>query len=247
VVMKNKVIWVVGATSGLGLEVAKQLSKHNQVIVSGRNEKVLAQMGLMENIYPIPLDSTNDEQIATAVSTIETRFERLDVVIYSAGLCHYIDIENFDLQLVRDVYEVNVFGSINVIKHALPLLKKNPNRPLIAPVASLSTLVPFSRAQAYASSKSAMTYWFESLRVDCHAWLDVTIINPGFIKTPMIAQNDFPMPGLMEADVAAKKLVKGLEKRPLTLQFPKRLAWPLNFFAFFKTLWCKVIAPKTVR
>jgi NAD(P)-dependent dehydrogenase (short-subunit alcohol dehydrogenase family) len=250
--MIGKTVWIVGATSGLGYATAMQLADNHQVIVSGRNSAALDKMAVHPNIHAIVMDTTDEEQIKRAVGQIEDQFEDLDCVIYSAGVCHYIDIEHFELETVRQVYEVNVFGSLNLAKHVMPLLKKyhqkNPDsRPLFAPIASLSTKVPFSRAQAYGSSKAAMTYWFEALRVDCHDWLDVTIVNPGFIKTPMIAQNDFSMPGLMTPEDAANRLIKGLNKRPLTLDFPKRLAWTLSFFATFKTLWCRVVGPQLAR
>lgn len=244
--MKN--IWLIGASSGLGLAMANQLATQSvNLFVSARRKQPLEALAMKDNVTAIVCDVANNESVDLAISQISEQVSHLDQIIFCAGVCHYVDVMNLDMAKVRQSFEVNVFAPIYVVNQCLELLQKAPNRPLVVPIASLSTKVPFPRAQAYAGSKAAMTYWFESMRIDCQSWLDITVVNPGFIETPMTAQNDFNMPGLMQPDEAATSLLRQLDKRPLLIEFPKRLAWPLSIGRFFSWFWTKKIGPTLVK
>ena len=108
----------------------------------------------------------------------------------------------------------------------------------IVGIASLSAVVGFPRAEAYGSSKAAVNYLLESLRLDLfNESIDVTIVNPGFVETPMIGNNDFPMPFIISANKAAEKIIAGIEARKFKVQFPKRLYSILALAAVFPSLW----------
>jgi len=252
--LSGKRIWLIGAGSGIGKSLALALAAaNNRVVISGRDvEKlaaVVAEAGTSAagqgQLMVVGCDSTVDEKTASAAAEVQTLLGGLDVVIYCAGRCEYVDDAELDTDLFRRVYDVNVFGLVNVLKSALPLLKQSDSRPLIAGVASLSAVVGLPRAEAYGSSKAGMIYLLNSLRLGLTKHnIDVSVVNPGFVVTPMTAQNDFSMPFLMQADEAAQCIIRGLEKRKRTVNFPFRLWFVLKFAASFPTLWYKYLGPK---
>ena len=150
--------------------------------------------------------------------------------------------------LFRRVYDVNVFGLVNVIQAALPLLKATGDQPQVVGVASLSAVVGLPRAEAYGSSKAAAIYMLDALRLDLTDQnVSVTVVNPGFVETPMTDRNDFPMPFLMQSDAAAQQIIEGISKRKRTVNFPLRLWITLKLASLVPALWYGVIGPRLSR
>jgi len=229
--IQNETIWIIGGTSGLGLAIVEKLAGNkNRLIVSARNTDVLQRMADdMPDITAAPCDITNPQSIQSAVRTIDAHFDSLDRLILCAGTCEYFDVENPDWGMMQRVMAVNYFGSIQVVEAALPLLRRSSsaNRQLVA-ISSLAGTLPFPRAEAYGASKAAMSYFFRALRIDlAHENIAVTVVHPGFVETPLTANNDFPMPFIQTPNVAAEIIARKMEKKPALIQFPKRLAWPL--------------------
>ena len=141
--------------------------------------------------------------------------------------------------------EINFHAAVGCIEAALPLLRAPGSaRPHLVAVASQVTAAPLPRAEAYGASKAALQYFCDSLRIDLAAdGIDVTVVNPGFVDTPLTRKNDFPMPFLMDADRAARLIVRGLVARPLRLDFPRRLKFLLGLSRWLPGLWCKWFAP----
>lgn len=219
----------------------------HRVFVSGRNIKALDQLVEKSrgNITAIPCDISDDKAMAGLFS--EKDIASLDTIILCAGTCEYIDMPLLDINKIRRVADTNYFGVVNSCIAALPLLKKSSLGPHIIGIGSMSSYVGFPRAEAYGSSKAAMSYFLESLRTDLDREVDVTVVYPGFIKTPMTEQNDFPMPFLMTADKAAETILNKAEKHPLTIAFPSRLHLLLQTMKLFPRLWYSVIAAKISR
>ena len=143
--------------------------------------------------------------------------------------------------------DTNLFGMINTFNAAQPLLRLAPNRPHVTGVCSLAAFIGFPRAEAYGASKAASRYFLHSLRTDIKDLADVSVINPGFITTPMTASNDFPMPFLMDADTAAQRIARALERRPLEYNFPKRLVASLRLIQLFQGIWYRAISRTRAR
>ena len=157
-------------------------------------------------------------------------------MIANAGTCEYVDVNQFDTALFRRVLETNVLGLVNTVGAALPLLKQS-KRGYIVGVSSSVAMLAMPRAQAYGSSKAAITHFLESMKADLTPLgLDVSVVSPGFVKTPLTDVNDFPMPMRITADQAAKEIVKGLRKRTWHIHFPKRftfILWMLGHLPAF--------------
>lgn len=226
----NKVIWVTGASSGLGRSLALALAaKGHRVIASARNEEALLSLEKINpSIIALPCDITDETSMKAAQSKISSNFTGLDQVILNAGNCEYLEFPDPDWAAIRRVMEVNYFGTVNCLQIALPLLRQSTvARPHIVVIASQVTNAPFAKAEAYGASKAALQYFFSSLRIDLAAEnIDVSVVNPGFVDTPLTRKNDFDMPFLMDVDDAAQRIVRQISTRPRTYSFPKRL-WAL--------------------
>ena len=256
--IENKTIWITGASTGIGATLALQLAATgNTVIASARSADQLQGLAARAKDYsgkilPFVCDVTLDEQTAGFRSQLLELTDHLDILIICAGRCEYIDDAELDVALFRRVYDVNVFGAVNAASVALPLLeeaaqKNQTGKPQIVAVASLSAVTGLPRAEAYGSSKAAMIYLFNTLRLDLQKRIDVTIVNPGFVETPMTRQNDFPMPFIMQPSAAAERIIKGIEKRKLTLNFPLRLWLSLKIPSLIPSVWYRYLGPKLAR
>lgn len=245
-----KRIWITGAGSGIGRSVALYYAAQgHSVIISGRTLDKLEQVAaeateLSGNIVPLVFDVTDTDSVEKASAALAQSTEYLDLVILNAGACEYIKNGLLDPTLFKRVLDTNFFGMINSINAALPLLRKAPQRPHLAGVCSLAAFIGFPRAEAYGASKAAARYLLHSVRTDYSELMDVTVINPGFVTTPMTAANDFPMPFEMTADEAAKRIGHALLKRPLEFNFPRRLTATLRLAQLFKGIWYKRISRK---
>jgi NAD(P)-dependent dehydrogenase (short-subunit alcohol dehydrogenase family) len=204
----KKVVWVTGASSGLGRSLALALAAGgDQVIASARNQQALDQLAELDpNIVAVACDITDKAALESAAKRMLEISPHLDQIILNAGNCEYLDFPDPDWAAVRRVMEINFFGTVNCVEMALPLLRQATNhRPHIVAVASQVTAAPFPRSEAYGASKAAMQYFFESLRIDLVAeGIDVSVVNPGFVDTPLTRKNDFEMPFLMAENRGAE-------------------------------------------
>ncbi|MFT5975914.1 MAG: short-subunit dehydrogenase [Urechidicola sp.] len=247
---ESQVIWVTGASSGLGRSLVLALAKQgHQVIASARDQKaLLALQGLNHNIIAMPCDMVDESSLTTLQAEMTEQFPAIDQIILNAGTCEYLDFPEPDWLAIRKVMEVNYFGTINCLKIALPLLRSShASRPHIVAIASLVTSAPFPRSEAYGASKAALQYFFDSLRHDLVADnIDVTVVNPGFIDTPLTQKNNFDMPFLMDVDQAANRIIKNIASRPRVYSFPKRLQGLLLISKLLPRVWQKMVSPKEV-
>ena len=218
-----KRIWLTGASSGIGAAMADiLLSQGHFLAVSARNvqalEKLHAEYPLQ--VLLLPGDLTDPGEVRAMGERIEQVWGHLDQAIFNAGTCEYLDVSAFDANMVERVMRANLFSAAHCVEAALPLLRK-AQRPHLVAVCSSVTYLPLPRAGAYGASKAAMRYLFQSLRIDvAHEGIDVTLVSPGFVDTPLTQQNDFPMPMRWPVSKAAAYITTRLERRPLEIAFP---------------------------
>lgn len=243
----QKVIWVTGASSGLGRSTALQLAnKGALVIASARSQTALDELAaLSENIRPLVCDITDAGGFAALGEQIAAISPHIDQAILNAGSCEYLDFPDPDWSAVRRVMEVNFFGTVNCVEFVLPLLRAgHGHRPHLVVVGSQVTAAPFPRAEAYGASKAALQYFCDSLRLDlAQEQIDVSVINPGFVDTPLTRKNDFEMPFLMDVEEAARRIIAKLDSRPRRYSFPLRLSLLLSLSWLAPRLWQKSVAP----
>lgn len=239
-------ILVTGATSGIGKQlVIDYLQKGSRVYAVGRNQQVLTQLQVL-GAAPIELDLTDRQAVLTTLQTIDV----LDLVICCAGCCQYIDVTadnegilRFDSKKVMQVMTANMGTLVYTIEAVLPKLKASQGR-LVA-LGSASTFVPFVRAEAYASSKSAVHYLIKTLQISLKPHnIAVSLVIPGFVQTPMTANNGFSMPFLQTVQAASKAISEGIDNRQEIIEFPKRLTFPLKALGILPdTVW-KIVSGK---
>lgn len=220
--LSAQIIWLTGASSGIGEALVHALQAQcQQLIISARNAEALQRLAdQYSNVSIQAADITDAGQMLSAAEAIGDQFGRIDTLIANAGTCEYVDVDNFDSALIRRVLETNFFGLVNTVQAALPLLEKS-QRGLIAGMSSSVTWLAMPRAQAYGASKAAVRHFLECMQADLkHKGIDVSIISPGFVQTPLTDRNDFPMPGKIDSSEAADIIVKGIRKRSLEIRFP---------------------------
>lgn len=217
-----KTIWITGASSGIGQALAQTLlSQGHRVIVSARSEDKLKDLAdAHEHCIAMPVDVTDRDATAACLADIDARFGGLDWLVANAGICEYVDLPTLDVEMFRRTYEINFFANVTLTEQALPLLAKRPEARLVY-VSSSAQLLPLPRAQAYSSSKAALSHFGEIMAADLGATsVKVCTVHPGFVKTPLTDQNDFSMPMRITADKAAAIMAKGIAKGKPIINFP---------------------------
>ncbi|MBD1584050.1 SDR family NAD(P)-dependent oxidoreductase [Pseudoalteromonas sp. S16_S37] len=226
-----KRVLITGATSGIGRGLAEQYAKDHIVYACGRNEQALGELAKIDNVTPLQIDVTNLAEIQSQCAHIAA----LDILILNAGNCEYIDdAKHFDSALFKRVVEVNLLSLGYCLEVLLPKVK---NGGQLVIVSSSAAFLALPRAQAYGASKAGATYLAQSLAVDLDD-IDVSVVHPGFVKTPLTDKNDFPMPMAVSVEQATKAIMQGIAKRRKEIHFPKRFTFILKLLQLLPfSLW----------
>jgi short-subunit dehydrogenase len=169
-------------------------------------------------------DVQNAKSIRAAAENLRTTLGPIDVLIANAGIGPTRDAANFSAEEVADVMNVNVIGASNSVAAVLPEMITRGQGQLVA-ISSLAAYRGLPKSAAYCASKAAVSAFFESLRLDLEPrGIKVTIIHPGFIKTPLTVGRHAQLPYLMELEDAVNKIVRAIESRRKTYSFPWQLA-----------------------
>jgi NAD(P)-dependent dehydrogenase (short-subunit alcohol dehydrogenase family) len=228
---QGKRVWVVGASSGIGEATASALhARGAQVIVSARNQQALQRFADQHHgAQPLVLDATDRRAILAAAHSVMAQ-GRLDCVVYCAGYYNPMRAQTLDLDDALRHTEVNFTAALYLLDALLkPLLAQgNAHISLVGSVAGYRGL---PNSLAYGASKAALIHLAETLYLDLKATsIGVSVINPGFVETPLTAKNDFNMPALMRPADAAQAILKGWAAGLFEIHFPKRF-----------TLWLKLM------
>ena len=222
--MVDKVIWITGASSGIGKALAIKFAKEGwKVAISARRENLLNEIAKTYNdIFPYPLDVTDSKKCELVFNSIKERFKNVDISVFSTGIHDPKSEKSLDLNKVRQIMEVNFFGTINSVNAVYKYYKERKSGQ-ISIVSSVAGYRGLPAGGAYCASKSALTSFTESLNFDMKRNnVRVSLISPGFIKTPMTDQNDFPMPMIKTPEFAAEEIYNGLvKKNAFEIHFPK--------------------------
>jgi len=227
-------VWITGASSGIGKELALEYARLGcSVFASARGKAALENLTLEScsmqgEIIALPLDVTDPSAIANVI----LQFERGDVIpdlcILNAGYYEVLAFDDLNLEHFEKTFAVNFSGVIGCLLAIAPSMKKKGSGH-IAVVSSVAGYAGLPNASAYGASKAALINLCESLKHDFEKnALTLSLVNPGFVKTPMTDKNRFTMPFLMTPQEAANRTVKGLAKRHFEVTFPRRFTWLLK-------------------
>ncbi|GAA6526006.1 SDR family NAD(P)-dependent oxidoreductase [Intrasporangium sp. DVR] len=217
-------VWVVGASSGIGAELARELVRRGaDVAISGRRTAELEDVsaGAMTTV---PVDVTDSAAVDAAAAAVRERLAGLDIVVHSAGYWKQFDAAAWDRDVFARHVEVNLLGLNNVLGAVVPGFVAQ-HRGHVVGIASVAGYRGLAGSEAYGATKAAQLNLLEGLRASLSPkGVQVTTVAPGFVRTEMTSVNDFPMPFLIEADEAGRSIADGLERGHENIVFPKRMA-----------------------
>jgi short-subunit dehydrogenase len=228
----NKKIWITGASSGIGKALAIRFVNEGwEVAASARRENLLKELNeKYPNIHPYPLDVTDTDKCKSVFRDILKKFENIEICVFGTGIHDPKSEKKFNLEKIRKIMEVNFFGTMNSINSIYDYYKEKKSGQ-ISIISSVAGYRGLPAAGAYCASKSALTSFAESLHFEMKRKnIRVSLISPGFIKTPMTDQNDFPMPMMKSPEFAAEQIYVGLTKKNgFEIHFPKMFTYMMKF------------------
>ena len=227
----QKKIWITGASSGIGKAVAEKFAKEGwQVAVSARRKEILNDMAKDQNISSYPLDVVDEQNCKNTFDKIISDFTEIDLCIFCSGTYDPKKEKEIDIKQSKFVMDVNYFGVLNCVKSVEEYFK-NKKKGHISIVSSIAGYRGLPNSSGYGPSKAALNNFTESIYFDFKKFeVRVSIISPGFIKTPLTDKNEFSMPFLKTPEYAAEKIFNGLVKgNAFEIHFPKGLTLTLKF------------------
>ena len=218
-----KKIWITGASSGIGKSLAIKFANEGwQVAASARRENLLMDLNNQyANIHPFTLDVKNETETKNIFQNIVEKFETIDIAVFCTGIHDPDSEKKLSSEKIREIMETNFFGTLNCIM-AVNNYFRERKKGHISIVSSVAGYRGLPAASGYCASKSALTSLTESLYFDFKRHnVRVTLVSPGFIKTPMTDKNKFPMPMIKSPEFAAEKMFIGLTKKnAFEIHFP---------------------------
>jgi short-subunit dehydrogenase len=236
-----RTVWITGASTGIGAEIARQLAAAGvRVAASARNAESLASLAQSSpGVTAVPLDVTKADDVKVAFERIERDIGPVDLIIAGAGAYKPITASDIQPDDFEAMFKVNYLGVINVLAAALPTFRSR-RQGRISWIASVSGYRGLPKAAGYAPTKAALINLAECLKPELERdGVAISVINPGFVRTPMTAVNDFEMPFLMEPKDAAAATITGLAKGRFEVAYPTpfvailKFARVLPYAAFF--------------
>ena len=221
---QGRVVWLVGASTGIGHAVASRLHAAGAVVIvsarsaAGLDDFVRQHPGSLA----IALDVTDRQSMRAASAQIVATHGRIDLALYCAGYYKAMRATDFDLDDAIRHDQVNYVGALHWLDALLPQLLRQKSGHL-SMVSSVTGFRGLPNALAYGPNKAALINLAESLYFDLtdHG-IGVSVVCPGYVDTPLVAQNDYPMPGLISADEAARQMLAGWQAGAFLMHFPRR-------------------------
>ena len=231
---KGACVWLTGASSGIGESLVYELvNRGARVAITARRLEVLEAIRARiaakgGDVQCFVGDVCDLERMKKIVSEIEEQMGPIDLAIPNAGTHIFTVPEQFNSKEYLELMQLNFGGMLHCIEAVLPKMLSR-GRGAIAPVASLAGYRGLPRAAAYGASKSAMIHFLESIRFHLvRKGITISIVNPGFVKTPLTDKNDFRMPFLVDSDRAAQIICDGIKRGRREIAFPFPFNWVLK-------------------
>lgn len=226
---RGKTVWMVGASTGIGRATASKLHAAGaRVIVSARNAEALHQfVHEHPGAVALPLDGTDRQAVARATASV-LELGTLDGMVYCAGHYHAMRATHMDIPDMERHLRVNYVGALYLLDAVLPhMLATTRGQAFVGLVSSVAGYRGLPQSLAYGPTKAALINLAQTLYLDLHKkGVGVSLINPGFVETPLTAQNNFRMPALITPDQAADAILRGWARGAFEIHFPKRFtAW----------------------
>lgn len=230
-VPQGRVVWITGAGKGIGRALAlKCAAEGDTVAASARTAADLESLAmeaesLPGRVRPFPLDVTDSPGVAARITEIENALGLIDIAVLNAGTHIPTPLSDFSPAAIRSLFDVNVMGTVNCLA-ALTVKREIRRGCRIVVVASLAGYRGLPLASAYGATKAALINMCESLKPELENFgINLQLVNPGFVKTPLTDRNAFPMPFLISAEDAAARIFKAFGSARFETTFPRRFAF----------------------
>lgn len=231
--MNKRIAWVTGAGSGIGRGLAKRLAVDGwTVAVSARSgEDLLALAGEQAGIVPFVLDVTDLDAVKAVWAQIVAGLGMPELVVLNAGTYVPVSAKDFTAEKYGANVEVNLMGTVKCLEVVMAAMRAQRSGH-IAVVSSLTGYVGLPTASAYGATKAALINMCQALEPELEAeGVKLSVINPGFVDTPLTRKNEFPMPFLISTDEAVERIVKGLKSGKFEIAFPTRMSVAIRLLA----------------
>lgn len=230
---KDQIVWIIGASSGIGSALARSLSGRGATLaLSARRkdelERLKNDLGQEHKVFS--LDVSDAETTLHTAQAIRAAFGRIDRIIFLAAAYAPMKLDALDVVVAKGMVDVNITGAFNLVGAGLPILKNQKTKGQLALCASVAGYIGLPCGQPYSATKAAIINLAESLYAECQDTVDIKLISPGFVRTALTDKNNFNMPMIMEPERAAKEIADGLLSRKFEIHFPKK------FTTFLKIL-----------
>ncbi len=228
------VAWLTGGSAGIGRALALDLAREGYTVAVTTREHdpidsvITKAAGLSGKILPFYCDVTDETGMARTVEAIENTAGPIVLAVFNAGAYTPVHAESLDLSAFRRCYDVNLFGVLHGLVPTVAAMQKR-GRGHIVLMGSVSAYFGWPTTAAYGATKAAINVMAESLRFDFDKMnIRIQVMNPGFVDTPLSAQNQFVMPGLMPAAKASERILKAIRKGGFETTFPRRQTWGIK-------------------
>lgn len=223
---RGKRVWLVGASTGIGAALARELAARGaQQVLSARGiDRLAALVADLQHAIALPFDASDASAMQAAAQDAARLLGGLDVVIFNAGTYQALRAWELTPGNIRTTLNVNLLGVMDGVAAVLPgMLAAGQGHVVI--VGSVAGYRGLPKAAVYGASKAALINFAESIYLDLTPrGIAVSLVSPGFVATPLTAQNDFKMPALITAEQAASEIIGGLAKGQFEIHFPKRFS-----------------------
>lgn len=242
-------VWLIGASAGIGASLAQTLASLGaKLILSARNPDALREIADhclhrhdQSQVLVLPFDVCDKHARLGAIAEVRARLGHIDLVIFNAGTYEAARIDSLTTENAHRSITINLLAPIDATIEMLPLMlnRTDGDRPGgFAYVASVAGYRGLPRSLSYGPGKAGLISFAESLWVDLHGMgLNTWVINPGFVRTRLTAQNSFEMPALIEPDEAAQAIVAGFAKGAFEIHFPKRFTYFMKLLRLLPISW----------
>ncbi|GEO85303.1 MULTISPECIES: SDR family NAD(P)-dependent oxidoreductase [Alphaproteobacteria] len=222
-----RISWITGASSGIGRALALRLARDGWTVAAsarGNDELAALEAASCGRVISFPLDVTDKSAIDATVEAIERRLGDIDLAVFAAGTYFRDYAVDFDSERFHTMVELNLVGTARCLERVMPAMIARKGGQ-IAVVASISGYIGLPGAASYGATKAALNVMCEALYPELLSHgIKLSIVNPGFVDTPLTRKNDFPMPFLISAEVAADIIAQGLARGRFEIVFPWQMA-----------------------
>lgn len=238
----DRVAWVTGAGTGIGRALARRLAESGWIVAaSARTARDLNSLAaeVLGRITSFQLDVTDEKACAATAAAIEASLGPIDLAVFNAGSYFPTTAEDFSVANFRRTVDVNLMGEINCMGPIVPSMIARRSGHIVL-MSSLTGYVGLPTAASYGATKAALISVAQAFKPDFERFgVTISVINPGFVKTPLTDKNTFPMPFLIGTDEAIDHIMRGIESRRFEIAFPwqmsaavRLLAWLPNWLKF---------------